>query len=539
VRRGLVTAGILVAALCAAGPAQAADFTVTRGDDPAPGACAPGDCSLREAVNAANAAGGDDRVLLGARTVTPTLGEITFNANGVLTVLGQGAGVSVIDGSANPERIFQGGISSDLVLDSLTIRDGESTNTGGAVQLLTESTLTVRSAHVIGNSSGNSGGAFQLNGDAGTALTVTDSLFDGNSADNSGGAIQMNTPSELTVERSYFVRNTAVNSGGAIQTNSDVITRIDSSTFSSNRATGSFGDGGALQINSGLNTFTVTNSTFTGNRAEDGGGGSGGRGGAIQVNGGKVSTLNNVTIAGNAAIGAGAEGGGIGTGLPAAVTLRNSIVANNTASTNVNCAGPFISGGFNLESADTCGFGATDLRNTNPLLAPLGDYGGPVPTMAFGLAVPGRNPAINAGDPGGSCAPVDARGVPRKGDRCDIGAYELKRCRGVAINRVGTAAADVLFGTPKKDGFLLLGGNDRAKGGKGIDGMCGNAGNDVLRGGPGHDLLKGGAGRDRLFGQGGTDALSGGGRKDLCVGGKNGKKGKDKAKGCERVRSVP
>jgi|SRR5215218_6685147 len=44
--------------------ALAADFTVTRTDDPSPDACMPDDCSLREAVIAANNRGGPDRILL-------------------------------------------------------------------------------------------------------------------------------------------------------------------------------------------------------------------------------------------------------------------------------------------------------------------------------------------------------------------------------------------------------------------------------------------------------------------------------------------
>jgi CSLREA domain-containing protein len=56
-------------ALCCvivATPAAAATYTVTRLDDPLPGACLPTDCSLREAVIAANANPDADLVLLGA-----------------------------------------------------------------------------------------------------------------------------------------------------------------------------------------------------------------------------------------------------------------------------------------------------------------------------------------------------------------------------------------------------------------------------------------------------------------------------------------
>lgn len=48
--------------------AFAATFVVTRTDDPVPGACLRTDCSLREAINAANARAGRDTVQLGAAT---------------------------------------------------------------------------------------------------------------------------------------------------------------------------------------------------------------------------------------------------------------------------------------------------------------------------------------------------------------------------------------------------------------------------------------------------------------------------------------
>jgi len=46
---------MMLALLPGAGPAQAAFYSVTRFDDPAPNGCNAGDCSLREAIIAANA----------------------------------------------------------------------------------------------------------------------------------------------------------------------------------------------------------------------------------------------------------------------------------------------------------------------------------------------------------------------------------------------------------------------------------------------------------------------------------------------------
>jgi Ca2+-binding RTX toxin-like protein len=80
----------------------------------------------------------------------------------------------------------------------------------------------------------------------------------------------------------------------------------------------------------------------------------------------------------------------------------------------------------------------------------------------------------------------DQRGAKRKG-KGDIGAYELVKCEGVIVNRVGTAKKDKLKGTKRKDGILGLGGNDVLKGKKGKDGLCGGKGKDKLKGGPGKD----------------------------------------------------
>ena len=64
VRRGIVVALTAIASLALAGPAAAKKFEVTERTDPAPDGCTKQDCSLREAVIAANARPGPDRVVL-------------------------------------------------------------------------------------------------------------------------------------------------------------------------------------------------------------------------------------------------------------------------------------------------------------------------------------------------------------------------------------------------------------------------------------------------------------------------------------------
>jgi hypothetical protein len=150
---------------------------------------------------------------------------------------------------------------------------------------------------------------------------------------------------------------------------------------------------------------------------------------AISLKGGGIFNtgtmeLLNCTIANNSAED---YGGGFVNNSPDTAIFKNTIVANNTAGepgTN-NCSnGPgavITSLGHNLDSENTCFFNQdTDLINTNPLLGPLGDNGGPT----FTCALLSGSPAINAGDNNGAPA-TDQRGITRpQGINVDIGAYE-------------------------------------------------------------------------------------------------------------------
>jgi len=97
--------------------------------------------------------------------------------------------------------------------------------------------------------------------------------------------------------------------------------------------------------------------------------------------------------------------------------LQNTIVANSAA--GGNCSGAITDSGGNLSYPDNTCPGI----NSDPVLGPLQNNGGPTHTMALG---PG-SAALDAADDA-ICAPapvnnLDQRGAPRVG-RCDIGAYE-------------------------------------------------------------------------------------------------------------------
>jgi hypothetical protein len=98
--------------------------------------------------------------------------------------------------------------------------------------------------------------------------------------------------------------------------------------------------------------------------------------------------------------------------------------------------------GHNLSSDATCGFNNVgSLNNTDPMLGPLTNNGGPTLTMAL---LPG-SPAIDAGD--SSAAPAtDQRGFPRPaGLASDIGAFEYGSMLPVlAISRSGATGMNIL-----------------------------------------------------------------------------------------------
>jgi hypothetical protein len=119
-------------------------------------------------------------------------------------------------------------------------------------------------------------------------------------------------------------------------------------------------------------------------------------------------------------------GGGIFNSRGLASAFVNTIVANNTAvqASSNNCLnrGTIVSRGHNIDSQNSDNFtDPTDQVNTNPLLGPLQNNGGPTQTCAIG----DNSPAFDRGDNNFMPA-TDQRGIPRpQGTSCDIGAYEL------------------------------------------------------------------------------------------------------------------
>ena len=159
---------------------------------------------------------------------------------------------------------------------------------------------------------------------------------------------------------------------------------------------------------------TVENSTISGNSAETSGGG-------IYNNSSLDVTLS--TITGNSA----PSGGGIYN--DGSSEISNTILNAGALGENIfNSGGTVTSDGYNLSSDDGGGYlnGPGDQLNTDPLLGPLQNNGGPTFTHAL---LPG-SPAIDAGDPNFSPPPVnDQRGCSFDrvfNGRIDVGSFETQ-----------------------------------------------------------------------------------------------------------------
>jgi CSLREA domain-containing protein len=511
-RAALLLALIVAVALVALGVTSAGaagPFNVTKTADTNDGTC-DDDCSLREAITAANAAvdGGTVNVPAGnyLLTVDTTNTQDDANAEGDLditgsvTIAGAGPGLTVIDGNGPVlhDHVMQ--VLSPAVgsISGVTVTNGQSTDEGGGR---------------------DDGGGIHV---ASGTLTLSNAVLTNNDASTPDGyAGGLDVDGQASVSNVTISDNTALGGGGGVEV-----------------------EGSA----------DFTNVTISGNSAEEDGGGLAAFNLVLPG-----LTLNNVTIAGNTADSDDDDtgnGGGLYTD-SSPVTVANTIIAGNTDATSSpgtispDCDddGTVTSMGYNLlqNTAGGCDFTATgDKTGVDPLLGPLA--GSPLPTRALASG----SPAVDAGNPAApgsgfpACAATDERGVPRpQRSACDIGAFELEgpapagpspapgapsppKCFGRPATVVGTGVADNLRGTNAADVIAGLGGNDKISGlgghdlicaGGGKDRAAGGGGNDKIKGGKGTDELRGNAGDDLLAGGKGSDKLSGGGGRDRLNGG--------------------
>jgi hypothetical protein len=243
---------------------------------------------------------------------------------------------------------------------------------------------------------------------AGNSLTIANSVV----SDNAGPGVN-NVSAMVTILNSTISGNSTGQDwgyGGGIYSSGTKFPGnliVNSSTISGNSALYS---GGGIAC--GISFLTITNSTISGNSTGDPDYGDGGGISASSM------TIANSTVTGNSAAVCGGVCGGT-------VDIGNTILSAN-ASGNID--GTVTSHGYNISSDDGGGHlnGPGDQINTDPLLGPLHDNGGPTLTHLPSAG----SPAIEAGDPNFTPPPFrDQRGpcfYRVFGRRIDVGSVETQ-----------------------------------------------------------------------------------------------------------------
>ncbi len=396
-------------------------FTVNSLGDAGSGSNGSGD--LRYCINQANANNQANTIVFNS-TVFSTPQTITLSGSqlelkdtgGTQTITGPAAGVTISGGGKS--RVFQVDSGVTASISGLTISGG-SAGWGGGGGVYNSGTTNLTDCTLNGNYGFLSSGGLENSGTA----NLTDCTLSGNSTASGWGGLENSG-------RAYLSDCTVSGNGGGLG-NSGTVNLADC-TVSDNR-------GGGLE-NSG--TATLTGCTLSGNSSFSVGGG--------LVNGG-TANLTDCTLSGNTAEG----GGGLydaGTANLIGCTISGNSAGDSGGLSNYSYYWGTAVGTLNLTDTIVAGnnndYGASDIYGAskvsgsdnligtggsgglvngvdgnlvgvaNPLLAPLGNYGGPTQTMAL---LPG-SVALDAGG-GAASTGTDQRGVPR-GHVLDIGAYQ-------------------------------------------------------------------------------------------------------------------
>ncbi len=563
--------GGVTAAVLFAPAADAATFNVTNlGND--------GHGSLREAVEAANQADGDDTItfqsgLSGTIELSGADSDIELYGDGGLNIQGPGADQITIDGNGTDRILFLTGFDSAgeaVSISGLTLTGG-SANVGGALYSTTftgrPAAVTIEASVLTDNQASSDGGAIYGNG---SAWTIVDSVISENTAGGFGGAAYLygadldNTQGTgIAIRSTSIINNVAAGDGGAVQaagSNSDIVvdastisgnsagdegggivlygqkdgvtTMIASSTIAANSAEGSDAGGIALMGTSGSapGPTVIENSTISGNSAV-------GRGGGIYTynNADNERTIRNSTVVDNTAGSGGgvyefaSDNGGVGS-TSDDVTVSSTIFADNSPTDLANNAsvppqGSFVTG-FSLieDSGDaelTESPAGSNIIGENPDLGPLASNGGPTQTHLPSIS----SPVLDAGIANGLA--TEQRGLARTSelqlvpnqagsDATDIGSVEIQAADFEAACQ--GAVVRRLAGSDASDEITGTEGPESIFGLPGDDSLSALGANDCVAGDAGNDTADGGAGNDLVDGGEGNDNLIGSGGKDKLTG---------------------
>ena len=230
----------------------------------------------------------------------------TYNGTQPLTINGNG---KAIDANGN-SRFLNHDVSQALMINDLTVRNGSTGGSGGAVAA--NATVEVNSSIFTGNSADAFGGAI-----AAGAVTATDCTFSQNRSERPGGAIHTSSGSisaDVTLTGCTFTENVSDDGGAISATDAGAVVTVTGSRFENNGDPINAPvteDGGAIRAR----TADISGSTFVGNRAENGG--------AVYTGGGDARIVGS-TFTGNSAE---EDGGAIDAGT---ASVTGSTFVDNT-----------------------------------------------------------------------------------------------------------------------------------------------------------------------------------------------------------------
>lgn len=379
---------LLLLLLMSAGTAHALDLTayLSRTDtgdaSPGDGVCADttGFCSLRAAIEEANALPGHDRIHVtrGPSSRPPGLLPAEVVISDDVDLYGDGMEATHVAG-LHLDRLLYLLPGVNVAISDLTLRGGLAED-GGVIK--NEGSLTLDRVEIAQGTANRGGGIFNSG-----SLIATDTFFFqhiGQAPDSRGGAIY--NSGSLRLDRVSFTKGQAVlGCGGAVYNASTGVGEAINATFMKNGSRKA--DGGAICNDGGV--FRCLHCTIARNRATTVGGGIVNYGGTVE--------------------------------------LHSSLIAENTSAEEAdsdNCGGtPVTSLGYNLDGDGSCQLhSGGDISGVNSGIRGLDIVdAGYVPVGAFKRDY---GPGIDNADSIG-CPSVDARGLPRPvGTGCDIGAFE-------------------------------------------------------------------------------------------------------------------
>lgn len=352
----------------------------------------PASCQTAQAatdLSNAVAAGGVISFNCGPDPVT-----IVSNTNATdKTVVINGGKLVTLNGENLRQLFFVFG-TGNLTLNDIILIDGDASQ-GGALYVDTQARATVNGSFITGNSASTGGGVYNRG-----TLTINYTTLGSNIASGNGGGIY-NNGGTVTIIDSYLISNQAQN-GGAIYTSGGQLTLLRSAVRSS--VISNFG-GGVYAAG----PTTITNTTFSNNRAA--------RGGGLYT--AANTTVLNVTFHENRA-----DLGGAIYHQAAATSVKNTILTGSLdtagASPSLNCDGPTLtSEGRNIVGDNSC---VPNPSAVGDLLATNAQLGVWFSSPLRGYIPAESSPAVDYAQ---GCPATDQRGYPRPlGAGCDVGAIE-------------------------------------------------------------------------------------------------------------------